>query len=111
MTKERSISLRELKKRLEALPDISTVFIDVREPYEYHERRIEGTVNIPLHDLKNRMSELKNHKTIVTICAHGVRSQKAAKILEEVAPEVVFVKGNIEDWIDEGLPVVTGPGL
>ncbi len=61
----------------------SYTILDVREDMERMVFEIPGSVNIPLGQLRNRLSELdKNNRTIV-FCAVGVRSYNAARILEE----------------------------
>lgn len=57
------------------------VLLDVREPAELMAFEIENSVNIPLGQLRNRLSELDKEKEIITFCAIGVRSYNAARIL------------------------------
>jgi len=69
----------------------SYTILDVREDMERMVFEIPGSVNIPLGQLRNRLSELdKNNRTIV-FCAVGVRSYNAARILEENGFEDVVV--------------------
>ncbi len=71
------IDVRTLKKILAENPD-SIVLLDVREPEEYAEDRLEGTKLIPLGDLMARASlDLDPDADIVVYCAHGVRSMHA----------------------------------
>ena len=53
----------------------------MREPAELMAFEIENSVNIPLGQLINRLSELDKEKEIITFCAIGVRSYNAARIL------------------------------
>ena len=67
----------ELKAILAERPE-SIVLVDVREPEEYEEDRLEGGKLIPLGDLMSRAnSELDPDSNIVIYCAHGVRSMHA----------------------------------
>ena len=56
--------------------------VDVREPEEYAESRIEGSHLIPLGELQARASELNKEDNIVLYCAHGVRSLYALRALQ-----------------------------
>lgn len=51
--------------------------LDVREPEEFAESRIETCVLIPLGELMARAGELDKEADIVIYCAHGVRSMQA----------------------------------
>lgn len=74
---EMIIDARALKTILTEKPD-SIVLLDVREPEEYAEDRIEGGKLIPLGDLMSRANlELDPDTDIVVYCAHGVRSMHA----------------------------------
>lgn len=57
--------------------------LDIREDMEHMVFDIPGTVNIPLGQLRKRMSELNKDDTIIILCAIGVRSYNAARALEE----------------------------
>lgn len=66
-----------LRKILRERPE-SIVLLDVREPEEHAEDRLEGTKLIPLGDLMARANlELDPDSDIVVYCAHGVRSMHA----------------------------------
>lgn len=66
-----------LKAILRDKPD-SVVLVDVREPEEFAEDRLEGGKLIPLGDLMARAHlELDPDADIVVYCAHGVRSMHA----------------------------------
>jgi sulfur-carrier protein adenylyltransferase/sulfurtransferase len=62
-------------------PD-NLLLVDVREDYEFEEDFIGG-VNIPLPDLRERITEIPADKTIVFYCRSGVRSLRAAKLLKK----------------------------
>jgi phage shock protein E len=60
------------------------VVIDVRTPQEYRGGHVEGSRNIPLSSLSSKVASLKKQKkTIITCCASGMRSGKAAKMLRQ----------------------------
>ncbi len=58
--------------------------VDVRTPQEYRGGHVEGSRNIPLSSLSSKVASLKKQKkTIITCCASGMRSGKAAKMLRQ----------------------------
>ena len=97
------ISLSDLKKHIGVS---STIIIDVRNQSEYDEIHIQGVTHIPLKEIPNHVEEFKNFTTIITLCAHGVRSKKAAEDLQMFGCTAMYVLGDIENWKKEGLPVI-----
>ncbi len=72
------ICWRELRDNLD-----SHTIVDVRTPEEISLGTIEGAVNIPLDELRNRMTELDKKDSIVVVCAVGLRGYLAARILSQ----------------------------
>lgn len=58
-----------------------TQLVDVRTELEYSNGRIEGSINIPVDDLRDRMNELDKNKEILVHCQVGLRGYIAARIL------------------------------
>jgi NADPH-dependent 2,4-dienoyl-CoA reductase/sulfur reductase-like enzyme/peroxiredoxin family protein/rhodanese-related sulfurtransferase/TusA-related sulfurtransferase len=66
-----------------ALADRSRHFLlDVRTPAEYATGSIEGAVNIPVEELRSRMTEVPRDKTVIVFCKAGLFAYNAARILE-----------------------------
>lgn len=82
--------------------------VDVREPAEYAEQRIPGSVSIPLSSFDaDRLPDAENGR-IVLICAIGRRSLKAAGLLHMAGhEEVVHLYGGVTAWEAAGLPTVS----
>jgi len=81
------IDARTLKTILRENP-ASVVLLDVREPEEFAEDRLEGGKLIPLGDLMARANlELDPDADIVIYCAHGVRSMHALRGLQTLGFE------------------------
>lgn len=57
------------------------VLVDVRENIEREVGFIEGSIHIPLGELRNRLVELPKDKTIYLYCQVGIRGYNAARIL------------------------------
>ena len=49
--------------------------IDIREPYEYKDGHIEGSINIPMGDFLEKLDELSRTKQIIIYCNTGRRSK------------------------------------
>ena len=66
----------------DALPrDGSVTLLDTRTPGEYRRGHIEGFVNIPVDELRERLGELSPGKPVYVICQSGLRSYIACRIL------------------------------
>lgn len=59
----------------------STVFLDVRTPMECEGGMIEGAINIPVDNLRDRLDEIPKDKKIVINCAVGLRGYIATRVL------------------------------
>lgn len=57
------------------------MLIDTRTPEEFSFGSIPGAINIPLDDLRDRMSEVPASKPVVLFCAVGLRGYLAQRIL------------------------------
>jgi len=81
------------------------VVLDVREPDEYEQGAIPGSMHIPRGTLETNIEmRVPDHGTsLVVICAGGTRSAFAAKTLNELGyDDVVSVMGGFNQWKDEG---------
>ena len=76
------------------------IVVDVHTPAEYAEEHMDGSLNIPLADINNYMSELKKDKPIIFCCASGERSEIAKKILQANEFEKVYNGGSCSDLKD-----------
>ena len=66
----------------DSLPrDGSVTLLDTRTPGEYGAGHIDGFVNIPVDDLRERLHELDRTKPVYVICQSGLRSYIACRIL------------------------------
>ena len=69
----------------ELLSKLSKVqLIDIREPYEYEEGNIEGSINIPMGDFLEKLDELSRTKQIVIYCNTGRRSKPVVYMLDKM---------------------------
>ncbi|MDP2996629.1 MAG: rhodanese-like domain-containing protein [Bryobacterales bacterium] len=69
--------------RWDDLPDTGALLVDVRDPAEYARDHIDGAINIPLDQLRDRLNELPRDREIWVNCAAGQRSYYALRILKQ----------------------------
>ena len=62
--------------------DGSVTLLDTRTAGEYSRGHIEGFKNIPVDELRDRLSEIEKGKPVYVICQSGLRSYIACCILE-----------------------------
>lgn len=88
------------------------VILDVRRPTERNEKRIEGSLGVPLSHLRKRAGEIPRDRELVVHCASGYRSSIAASILQqEGLDRISDLVGGINAWEASQLEVATGaPG-
>tara|TARA_B100001250_G_C19435920_1_gene629558 strand:- start:75 stop:422 length:348 start_codon:yes stop_codon:yes gene_type:complete len=81
------------------------LLIDVREEYEYNEKRIVGVdFLLPLSDFFNKVNEIKNYKSkhIIAKCKLGGRSAQAQMQLKSLGFEkVINLSGGITNYQGE----------
>ena len=63
-----------------------TILLDVRETSEFADFNIGG-INIPPHEILERLEELKSYETIIVACSNGTRSNIVALLLTKKMPE------------------------
>jgi phage shock protein E len=81
----------------ELITQKSASIIDVRSPEEFMGGHVEGSVNIPLHELNDRLEEIKQiGKPLVLCCASGNRSGMATNFLSQQGLECY----NGGSWLD-----------
>jgi NADPH-dependent 2,4-dienoyl-CoA reductase/sulfur reductase-like enzyme/rhodanese-related sulfurtransferase len=78
----------------EDLEKSDAFILDVREPIEFKRTgHVDGAVNIPLGDLRSRMSELPKDREIWTYCHVGQRSYYAQRVLAQHGFKVRNISG------------------
>lgn len=106
----KSISVEELKQIIQTEKGNSNVdFINVCTPAEYAEKHISGVRNVPLADISNHISELKDKRVVYVHCRSGNRSAKAIELLSSlgVQAELVNVAGGLIAWGEAGFPTTS----
>ncbi len=96
------------------------LIVDVREPYEYEQLHVPGSVLIPRGLLegaadphsRHRIDALCNarERPLALLCSTGARSAFAAVALGQMGfANVVNIAGGIKLWEGEDLPTARGP--
>ncbi len=95
------VTPEELARKLDR--DECAFLLDVRAPEELQGELgcLPRVANIPLSQLRNRLSELAENEDldIVVICRSGKRSEEAARILHEAGfKRISVLKGGMIAW-------------
>ncbi|MDA2929459.1 MBL fold metallo-hydrolase [Acidobacteria bacterium AH-259-O06] len=81
--------------------------LDVRTEKEWLEKRIEGSIHIPLNQLQQRIDDVPCDRMVAVHCASGYRSSIAVSLLERHNKEnYADLIGGIAAWEAAKLPTV-----
>jgi rhodanese-related sulfurtransferase len=72
----------------------NNIIVDVRTKAEFQEGHIKGSVNIPLDNISNAAEQLRKYHNIILVCASGMRSLQACKILAGLNMSNVYNGGS-----------------
>lgn len=87
----------------------NTILLDVRTLSEYLLGTIQGAMNIPLDELRERINELPKDKEIIIFCAVGLRGYLALKILSARGyKNVKNLSGGYKTYLSATAPVANG---
>ncbi len=79
------------------LADTEASVIDVRSPKEFASEHLQGAVNIPVDELRQRLHELPDHK-IWLICGVGKRAYYATRLLRQRGFDASNLSGGMKTW-------------
>jgi phage shock protein E len=80
----------------ELINDSQTTIVDVRTEEEFSEGNVKGSINIPLHEVVDRVEELKKIQPLVLCCLSGNRSGQATAFLQAQGCNKVYNGGGWE---------------
>jgi len=90
----------------ERLATGAPLLVDVRAPGERNQKRVAGSVGIPLNHLTERLDDLPKDRPLLVYCAGGYRSSIAASLLQQHGfTRVSEIAGGIAAWEAAQLPV------
>ena len=91
------------------LQQASPLLLDVREPWEFEICHIEGSTNLPMGQIPQRVEDLPDSGEIVVICHHGVRSQQVIRFLQgQMTASLINLDGGVDAWargVDRDMPL------
>ena len=92
---------------LERARDGLVTVLDVRPPEEYASGHVPGAINIPLHELEQRLEELDKNQEIVAYCRgpHCVLAFDAVARLREKGMNARRMEDGYPEWKTAGLPI------
>lgn len=99
------ISPSETAQLLQSGADFT--LLDVREPWEAEIAGLPGAVLIPLGELSDRVGELDPDREVIAYCHGGVRSLRAAGVLQSAGLRARSMAGGIDGWsraVDPDVP-------
>ncbi len=100
----KSITVDQLSQKMKT--DSNLVVLDVRTPQERVGSlgKIDGSINIPIQELDNRIDELDKYKDkeIAVICRTGHRSSIGTKILTKNGFNAENVEGGMSEYRKKG---------
>ena len=101
-----SMSATQLATHLQTA---APLLLDVRGPWEFDTCHIDGSINMPMAQVPQRLDELQAEDEIIVICHHGIRSQQVIWFLQQQALEnLVNLDGGVDAWartVDADMPV------
>jgi rhodanese-related sulfurtransferase len=95
------------------LANSGAAILDVRSASEYQAGHIIEARHIPSTELASRAESLKKYKEkpVLIYCDNGFASAAAARALKALGfTQVVTLRGGLQSWRQENLPLVKGEG-
>jgi rhodanese-related sulfurtransferase len=88
--------------------DQKAVLVDVREQIEWNAGHVAGAISLPISGIERKnfdqavLAPLPKDRILYTYCLVGMRSKKAAGILEKVGYNVRALKPGYDDLLKAG---------
>ncbi|MFA6508233.1 MAG: rhodanese-like domain-containing protein [Treponemataceae bacterium] len=76
------------------------VIVDVRTKAEHEEKRIAGSINVPLDQIKSNIRQFVRDETVpvAVYCLSGGRASSATKELKSMGFKTVVNLGGVNSW-------------
>ena len=104
----RVVSRNDVEKLLKD----KAVLLDVRPRPEFEAGHLRGSINIPIGELPDRLSELPRNRKVITYCRgeYCLFADEAADLLHANGFDVVRLEGGWPEWQTEGRPTAASGG-
>jgi len=97
----KTVSVTEAKELLAT----GATLVDVRSAAEWRTGRAPQAKHIPLDRLQTSTAGINKNRPVITMCASGVRSASAARLLAAQGYETYSLRGGMAAWRQAGEPV------
>ncbi|HCO18969.1 MAG TPA: pyridine nucleotide-disulfide oxidoreductase, partial [Tissierellales bacterium] len=94
----RGMTEQVLWRELDSLDKDQHKVLDIREDIEREIGTIEGSIHIPLGELRGRLDELDRDKTYITLCAVGLRGYIAERVLKDNGYKALNLAGGFTTY-------------
>ncbi len=85
------------------------IILDLRNPDAYSRGHIVGAKNVQHDEVDAKLGQLDKSKPVIAVCDAGISSAKVVDKLRKAGFESAWgIKGGMNAWSQDGLPVVTG---
>ena len=86
----------------------AATIVDVRSAAERRQKRIDGSVSVPLNHFAEHLTEIPKDRPVLVYCAGGYRSSIAASLLQAHGfTQVAEIAGGIAAWEAAHLPIAS----
>ena len=97
----KTISVAQAKELLSS----GATLIDVRSAQEWRAGRAPQAKHVPLDRLQASTAGIQKTRPVIAVCASGVRSASAARLLAGKGYDAYSVRGGMAAWRQAGEPV------
>jgi rhodanese-related sulfurtransferase len=97
----KSVSVAEAKELISS----GATLIDVRTAAEWRSGRAPQAKHVPLDRLQTSTAGIQKTRPVVAMCASGVRSASAARLLAAEGYEAYSLRGGMGAWRQAGEPI------
>lgn len=103
-TEIKSVDVQTAKR----LFDSGAHMVDVRSASEWGAGHVDGSDQVPPG--KVGVHTVGRADSVITVCANGSKSMKAAKKLAKAGYNVYYLEGGLEAWNQAGFPLTSTNG-
>ena len=97
----KTITVAEAKELLAS----GAALIDVRTVEEWRSGRAPQAKHVPLDRLQTSTTGIQKTRPVIAMCASGIRSASAARLLGQKGYEAYSLRGGMGAWRQAGEPV------